>query len=199
MLRCSKTRRQNALSQSGIKKLLNDLPTGGGNQISLHEARLWPLVCLILISRNSRSVRLVYASSTDPKYHRCSGRRKSRAGRNSAIRRHTRNSWVRDQYTRDVDRGAPYAANHFSGHRAAGCCSAADDSQARNRSRASVTPTVCGLARPARRPKAATEQQRLKDKRGAPYVHNRQSASGRPFKIQSSSLPDGSSRLAMQS
>jgi hypothetical protein len=26
------------------KKLLNDLPTGGGNQISLHVARLWPLV-----------------------------------------------------------------------------------------------------------------------------------------------------------
>ena len=52
------------------------------------------------ISRNSRPARSVSASSTAQSCRHCSGRDKSRAGRNSTSCHHTRNNGEPDQYTR---------------------------------------------------------------------------------------------------
>jgi hypothetical protein len=95
-----------------------------------------------LISRNSRSVRWVSASSTDQSCRHCSGRRQSRAGQNSASRHHTRNNEEPGQYTKGAVRGSPNAASHLSGRKVEGCCSAADGSPAGSRSHASVAPAV---------------------------------------------------------
>ena len=86
-----------------------------------------------LISRNSRSVRSVSASSTDQTCRHCSGRRKSRASRDSATRHHTRNNEEPGQYTKGAVRGSPNAASHLSGRKVECCCSAADGSPAGSR------------------------------------------------------------------
>jgi hypothetical protein len=137
-----------------------------------------------LISRNSRPARSVSVSSTDQSCRHCSGRRKSRAGRNSASRHHTRNNEGPGQYTRDVARGAPYAAPRDPGKRAEGCCSVADDSPAGSRSRASAAAAAYELAQPARPPAATTGREQLIDTRRATSAHHRQSAAGWPFKSE---------------
>jgi hypothetical protein len=109
-----------------------------------------------LISRNSRSARSASASSKGQSCRHCSDRRKSQAGRNSASRHRTRNNLGLDRYTKDAGCGAPCAKPKLSGRNLEGCYSAADDSPAGSRSRASVAPGVYEPARPARRPAAAT-------------------------------------------
>ena len=73
-----------------------------------------------LVSRNSRSARSVSASSTVRSCRHCTDRRKSRAGRNSASRHHTRNNEEPGQYTKVSVRGSPNAASHLSGRKVAG-------------------------------------------------------------------------------
>jgi hypothetical protein len=109
-----------------------------------------------LISRNSRSARSASASSKGRSCRHCSDRRKSQAGRNSAIRHRTRSNLGLDRYTKDAGCGAPCAKPKLSGRNLEGCYSVAGDSPAGSRSRASVAPDVYEPARPARRPAAAT-------------------------------------------
>jgi len=93
-----------------------------------------------LISRNSRSARSASASSKGRSCRHCSDRRKSQAGRNSASRHRTRNNLGLDRYTKGAGCDAPCAKPNLSGRKLEGCYSAADDSPARIRSRASVAP-----------------------------------------------------------
>ncbi len=109
-----------------------------------------------LISRNSRPDRSASASSKGRSCRHCSDRRKSRAGRNSASRRRTRNIAGLDRYTRGAGCGAPSAKPKLSRRKAEWCYSAADDSPAGSRIRASVAPAVYEPTQPARRPAAAT-------------------------------------------
>ena len=120
-----------------------------------------------LISRNSKSARSVSVSNTVRSCRHCSDRRRSRAGRNSASRHHTRSNEELGQYTKGAVRGSPNAASHLSGRKVEGCCSAADGSPAGSRTHASVATTAYELAQPSRPPTAATERQQLIDTRGA--------------------------------
>ena len=110
------------------------------------------------ISRNSRPARSASASSKGRRCRHCSDHRKSLAGRNSASRHRTRNNLGLDRYTRGAGSGAPCAKPQLSACKPEGCYSAAADSPAGSRSRASVAPAVYEPARPARRPAAATER-----------------------------------------
>ena len=109
-----------------------------------------------LISRNSRPDRSASASSKGRSCRRCSDRRKSQAGRNSASRHRTRNNLELDRYTKGAGCGAPCAKPKPSGSKLEGCYSVAADSRAGSRIRASVAPAVYEPAQPARRPAAAT-------------------------------------------
>ena len=137
-----------------------------------------------LISRNSRPARSASASSTGRSCRRCSDRRKSRAGRNSASRHRTRNIVGLDRYTKGAGCGAPCAKPKLSGRKAEWCYSVADDSPAGSRIRASVAPAVYEPAQPARRPAAATGRQQSTETRGATSAHHRRPAIERRFKSE---------------
>ena len=137
-----------------------------------------------LISRNSRSARSASASSKGRSCRHCSDRRKSQAGRNSASRHRTRNNSGLDRYTKGAGCGAPCAKPKLSVCKLEGCYSAADDSRAGSRIRASVAPAVYEPARPARRPAAAIGRQQSTETRGATSAHHRRPAVERRFKSE---------------
>lgn len=103
-----------------------------------------------LISRNSRSARSASAFSTGQSCRHCSGCRKSRAGRNSARRHHTRSNGGPGQCTKGAGRGVPIAASRLSGRKVEGCCSAAAGHPAGSHSRASAEPAAFEAVRPER-------------------------------------------------
>jgi hypothetical protein len=139
------------------------------------------------ISRNSRPARSGSASSTVRSCRRCSGRRRSRAGRNSTGCHHTRNNGGSGRYTRGAGRGVRCAAPWGPDRTVEDCCSAADDNPAGNRSHANSTPAAYGPAQRVLRPTAATERQQQIDTRGATSGHHKQSAVRRPLKFEQNS------------
>ena len=115
------------------------------------------------ITRNSRPGRSASGSSTDRRCRHCSDRRKSRAGRNNASRRHSRNIAASGRCTRAAGSAAPAAAAHPSGHTAAACCSAAAGTPAGNHSHAISAPAASEPVRP--KPRQMTSDRAMAVKR----------------------------------